>query len=121
MERLDEESFYGFIAKSTAFKRLGFRHREIFGQVGFGTGVGGIPIIPIVSWRFCGWWQPVPTMIISRVTGGIEQLPRRLWAHAPEQMVHWPAGTTLASLHGNTPRPGVVKIAPAPGHQISIT
>ncbi len=35
---LDEQTFYGFIAGSESFKRPGSAHREIFGQVGFGTG-----------------------------------------------------------------------------------
>jgi len=118
--KLDEESFYAFIAKSTAFKRLGFRAREIFGQVGFGTG---------------GWDTDYPHSILEilrvvatgaednqqLVVGGIEQLPRRLWEHAPEGCVHWPAGTSLASLHGNTPRPGVRHIAPGADHKIAIT
>ncbi|MEK8173610.1 FAD-dependent oxidoreductase [Streptomyces sp. M19] len=33
---LDDQSFYGFLATSPFF--ASFRHREIFGQVGFGTG-----------------------------------------------------------------------------------
>jgi tryptophan 2-monooxygenase len=119
VEKLDEESFYGFIAKSSAFKRLGFRAREIFGQVGFGTG---------------GWDTDYPHSILEilrvvatgceddqkLVIGGIEQLPRRLWEHAPD-CVHWPAGTSLASLHGNTPRPAVKRIAPGADHKIAIT
>jgi len=118
--RLDEESFYGFVAKSTAFKRLGFRAREIFGQVGFGTG---------------GWDTDYPNSILEilrvvatgadedhqSVIGGIEQLPRRLWAHAPAHCVHWPAGTSLASLHGNTPKPAVTKIAPGAEKKFIIT
>ncbi len=118
--RLDEESFYGFISKSAAFKRLGFRAREIFGQVGFGTG---------------GWDTDYPNSILEilrvvatgaednhqSVVGGVERLPRRLWEHAPEGCVHWPAGTSLASLHGNTPRPGVTRIAPGADHKIAIT
>ncbi|KOG85608.1 amine oxidase, partial [Streptomyces varsoviensis] len=36
VERLDNQTFYGFLCDSPAFKS--FRHREIFGQVGFGTG-----------------------------------------------------------------------------------
>jgi lysine 2-monooxygenase len=34
----DERTFYDFVAHSEAFQKLDFRHREIFGQVGFGTG-----------------------------------------------------------------------------------
>lgn len=120
VERLDEESFYGFIAKSAAFKRLGFRAREIFGQVGFGTG---------------GWDTDYPNSILEIlrvvatgaeddhkvILGGCEQLPRRLWAHAPAQIAHWPAGTTLAKLHDHTPRSGVARIAPGAGGRIAIT
>jgi tryptophan 2-monooxygenase len=119
VERLDEESFYGFIAKSAAFKRLGFRAREIFGQVGFGTG---------------GWDTDYPNSILEilrvvatgadddhqSVIGGIEQLPRRLWDFSPPHMVHWPAGTTLKSLHGGTPLPGVARIAAA-GEGFAVT
>ena len=36
VEALDDESFYGFLARSPHFARFSFR--EIFGQVGFGTG-----------------------------------------------------------------------------------
>ncbi len=118
--RLDEESFYGFIAKSTAFKRLGFRAREIFGQVGFGTG---------------GWDTDYPNSILEilrvvatgaeddhqAITGGTEQLPRRLWEHAPDHCAHWPAGTSLSRLHGNTPRPAVHRIAPGENHRIAVT
>lgn len=118
--RLDEETFYGFIAKSTAFRELGFRAREIFGQVGFGTG---------------GWDTDFPNSILEilrvvatgadsehrSVTGGIEQLPRRLWTHAPGRMAHWPAGTSLATLHGHTPEPAVTRIARGPDARIAIT
>src|SRR3546814_16613271 len=34
----DERTFYDFVAFSTSFSALPFRHREVFGQVGFGTG-----------------------------------------------------------------------------------
>jgi monoamine oxidase len=120
VERLDEESFYGFIAKSKAFKRLGFRAREIFGQVGFGTG---------------GWDTDFPNSILEilrvvatgadedhrSVTGGIEQLPRRLWSHAPDKISYWPAGTSLASLHSRTPYPAVTRIARADDGGFAIT
>ena len=35
---LDEQTFYGFIGGSAAFREKSFAHREAFGQVGFGTG-----------------------------------------------------------------------------------
>ena len=34
----DERTFYDFVVSSSAFQALSFRHREVFGQVGFGTG-----------------------------------------------------------------------------------
>lgn len=105
VEALDDESFYGFLAASPEFARFSFR--EIFGQVGFGTG---------------GWDTDFPNSMLEilRVvyTGaddehrlieeGSQALPERLWHEAPPHLEHWPAGTTLASLHENgKPRPAV--------------
>ena len=106
---MDEQTFYGFIAASDAFKKAGFAAREAFGQVGFGTG---------------GWDTDFPNSILEilrvvytdaddqhrRILGGANQLPERLWRHAPETLVHWPAGTTLASLHDGAPRGAVAAI-----------
>lgn len=116
----DERTFYDFVASSPAFQRLSFRHREVFGQVGFGTG---------------GWDSDFPNSMLEilRVVltaqdegqrlmlGGAEQLPRRLWSRVPERMVHWPAGTSLSRLHGGAPRPGVTSIARADDGRIAIT
>jgi monoamine oxidase len=110
---LDEQSFYGFIAASRAFKEAGFDHREAFGQVGFGTG---------------GWDTDFPNSILEilrvvytdaddghrSIVGGAQRLPEALWHHAPEDIVHWPAGTTLASLHGGSPRGAVARISRPP-------
>ena len=38
MPRWDDRTFYDFVASSKSFSELSFRHREVFGQVGFGTG-----------------------------------------------------------------------------------
>ena len=105
----DDRSFYGFIATSEAFKKRSFRHLEAFGQVGFGTG---------------GWDTDFPNTMLeilrvvytdceenqSFVVGGVEQVPRRMWKDQPENMVHWPQGTSLDSLHRGAPQPGVKKI-----------
>ena len=109
LEEFDEESFYGFIANSQAFKDAGFEHREAFGQVGFGSG---------------GWDTDFPNSILEilrvvytdaddnhrGITGGAAKLPNALWNHAPSDMKHWPAGTSLASLHGGAPRGAVAKV-----------
>ena len=105
----DDRTFYDFVSTSKAFSALSFRHREVFGQVGFGTG---------------GWDSDFPNSMLEilrvvmtqcddeqrLIVGGAEQVPLGLWQHAPQQLVHWPRGTTLASLHGGAPRPGVVAI-----------
>ncbi|HPQ96414.1 MAG TPA: FAD-dependent oxidoreductase, partial [Thiolinea sp.] len=116
----DEGTFYDFITSSRAFKRLSFRHREIFGQVGFGTG---------------GWDSDFPSSMLEilrvNVTecddnqrffvGGVEQIPRRLWRHAPGRLVHWPQGTHLAGLNQGAPRPGASAIFRDPQGQLNVT
>lgn len=107
---MDEQTFYGFIAASESFKEAGFAHREAFGQVGFGTG---------------GWDTDFPNSILEilrvvytdaddahrLIAGGAQRLPEALWQHAPSGMAHWPAGTSLASLHAGAPRGAVDRIA----------
>lgn len=104
----DERTFYDFIAQSDAFKRLSFRHREIFGQVGFGTG---------------GWDSDFPNSMLEilrvaatgldddqhYIVGGVEQVPQGLWRRRTAT-VHW-GETSLADVHGGAPRPGVVRLA----------
>jgi monoamine oxidase len=108
----DDRTFYDFVARSDAFAKLSFHHREVFGQVGFGTG---------------GWDSDFPNSMLEilrvvltgcddnqhLIEGGAQQVPMGLWTHAPETLAHWPAGTTLASLHQGAPRPGVTAIARA--------
>ncbi len=57
------------------------------------------------------------------IVGGAQQVPVGLWHHAPaaHELRHWPAGTTLASLHQGAPRPGVTAIARAPDGQLALT
>ena len=116
----DERTFYDFIASSLAFAEKSFRHREVFGQVGFGTG---------------GWDSDFPNSMLEilrvvvtaqddhqrMMVGGAEQLPRRLWRLAPTTLAHWPAGTSLASLHGGAPRAGVSRIARGEDGRLAIT
>ncbi|KAB0681234.1 flavin monoamine oxidase family protein [Aureimonas leprariae] len=105
----DERTFYDFVTTSAPFQHLSFRHREVFGQVGFGTG---------------GWDSDFPNSMLEilrvnalefdsdqhLVVGGVEQVPQGLWRREPEQPAHWPAGTSLASLHAGAPRPGVAAL-----------
>ena len=119
VERLDNQTFYGFLCDSEAFKS--FRHREIFGQVGFGTG---------------GWDTDFPNSILEilrvvyteaddhhrGIVGGSQQLPLRLWEREPEKIVHWPYGTSLRSLHvDGEPRPAVTRLNRTAGNHITVT
>ena len=108
----DDRTFYDFVASSEAFSKLSFYHREVFGQVGFGTG---------------GWDSDFPNSMLEifrvvmtncdenqrLIVGGAEQVPRGLWEHAASNLAYWPAGTSLASLHSGGTRPGVARIAHA--------
>ena len=94
----DDRTFYDFIATSPAFRRLSFRHREIFGQVGFGTG----------GWDsdFRNTMLEILRVVLTEcddhqdyIVGGAERMPRGLWETAPECR-HWPAGTSPKSLNG---------------------
>ncbi|MEO0428459.1 MAG: NAD(P)/FAD-dependent oxidoreductase [Pseudomonadota bacterium] len=100
----DERTFYDFVTTSRAFQNLSFRHREVFGQVGFGTG---------------GWDSDFPNSMLEilrvavteqdteqrLILGGADQVPKGLWSRAPHRLTHWPADTTLQSLNGGAPRP----------------
>jgi tryptophan 2-monooxygenase len=105
----DGRTFYDFVATSQAFAKLPFRYREMFGLVGFGTG---------------GWDSDFPNSMLEilrvvltncdtdqqLIVGGAEQVPRGLWTLPVSERSPWPAGTTLASIHGGVPRPGVAAI-----------
>lgn len=116
----DDRTFYDFVAQSDAFAKLSFHHREVFGQVGFGTG---------------GWDSDFPNSMLEilrvvltgcdenqhLIQGGAQQVPMGLWHHAPERLAHWPQGTSLASLHQGAPRPGVTAIARSGDQRLAIT
>ncbi len=116
----DDRTFYDFVAQSRAFSALSFRHREVFGQVGFGTG---------------GWDSDFPNTMLEilrvvltgcdedqhLIEGGVQQVPMGLWQHAPEDIAHWPRGTSLASQHGGATRPGVTAIARAADGRLAVT
>ena len=116
----DERTFYDFVSSSNAFKKLTFRHREVFGQVGFGTG---------------GWDSDFPNSMLEilrvNVTecddhqrfmvGGVEQVPQGIWRKVPEKMVHWPKGASLASLNGGATRPGARRLFRDANGKLNIT
>jgi monoamine oxidase len=120
VRELDEETFYGFISRSTAFSAKSFAHREAFGQVGFGSG---------------GWDTDFTNSVLEvlrivftdaddkhrRILGGAQRLPDALWSHAPTDAVHWPEGTSLKSLHDGAPRGAVAAMRRDAGGGIEIT
>ena len=115
----DDHSFYEFIASSEEFSRLSFRHREVFGQVGFGTG---------------GWDSDFPNTMLEilrvaasefdddqhLVRGGVEQVPRGIWSRPVDDAAHWPAGTSLQGLHDGAPRGAVTKVFRAEDGRIAV-
>jgi tryptophan 2-monooxygenase len=113
---LDDVTVYGFLSASKEFER--FSDRELFGQVGFGTG---------------GWDTDFPNSILETlrlvctgaddehraIVGGAQTLPLSLWERAPGsgEMAHWPVGTTLEKLNGGKCRGAVVALnRTAPGN-----
>ena len=115
----DDRTFYDFIATSDAFKPLSFRHREIFGQVGFGTG----------GWDsdFRNTMLEILRVVLTEcddkqhyIVGGAEQIPRGLWEATPSCQ-HWPAGTSLRSLNSGATRSGARKISRVSSDMLQVT
>lgn len=112
VRELENQSFYGFLTSTAAFSS--FEQREIFGQVGFGCG---------------GWDTDFTNSVLDvlrvvytevgdkqyRIIGGSQQIPTGLWRHEPDDLVHWPGGTSLARLHDGNPMPGVRRISRGDG------
>ena len=83
----DDRTFYDFVATSPAFARLGFRSREMFGQVGFGTG----------GWDsdFRNTMLEILRVVLTDcdadqhwIVGGAERVPRGLWHLAADSRHH---------------------------------
>ncbi|OZE87051.1 amine oxidase [Rhodococcus sp. 15-649-1-2] len=106
VQRFDDQTFYGFLASSEHFRS--FELREVFGQVGFGTG---------------GWDTDYPNSILEilrvvvtaaddhhrGIVGGSQQLPVGLW-RASTTSDHWPGGTSVESLNNGSTSPRVVRL-----------
>jgi len=119
VRRYDDVTFYGFLCQSKDF--ASFAKRELFGQVGFGTG---------------GWDTDFPNSILEilrvvctaaddghrGIVGGSQQLPVRLWSTPVADAVHWPAGTSVQSLHDDgVPRPRVTELRRTRPDTITVT
>ncbi|WP_312531824.1 FAD-dependent oxidoreductase [Paracoccus sp. (in: a-proteobacteria)] len=119
VEKWDERTFYDFVVSSKAFQGLSFRHREVFGQVGFGTG---------------GWDSDFPNSMLEilrvnllelddhqrYIVGGVEHVLHRLWRQSAD-CAHWPKGTSLASLNGGATLGRAAKIARQNGGGFTVT
>ncbi|MBX2883034.1 MAG: NAD(P)/FAD-dependent oxidoreductase [Granulosicoccus sp.] len=108
VKQWDDRTFYDFIASAPAFRRLSFRHKEIFGQVGFGTG----------GWDsdFSNTMLEILRVVVTQcddhqdlIVGGAEQIPRGLWLAEP-QCRHWASGTSVASLNKGATRSAARRI-----------
>lgn len=118
--RWDDSSFYEFIASSAAFSRLSFRHREVFGQVGFGTG----------GWDsdFANTMLEILRVVITNcdsdqhlIVGGAEQIPRGLWTAPAGPDGPWPQETSLRSLHEDRHRSAATAIRRRQDGRIDVT
>ncbi|WP_300342772.1 NAD(P)/FAD-dependent oxidoreductase [Nesterenkonia sp.] len=117
----DDRSFYEFVSQAEEFRSLSFRHREVFGQVGFGTG----------GWDsdFANSMLEILRVVVTEcdtdqelVVGGVEQLPLGLWRREPEEIAYWPKGTSLASLHpDHAPRGAVAALRRCADGSIAVT
>ncbi len=105
----DDRTFYDFIATAPSFRKLSFRHREIFGQVGFGTG----------GWDsdFRNSMLEILRVVLTEcdsnqhlIVDGAEQLPRGLWQQTAPESKHWPDSITLEALHNGATRPAAREI-----------
>ena len=119
--RWDDRSFYEFVASSDEFSNLSFRHREVFGQVGFGTG---------------GWDTDFPNSMLEILRVVVTELRHRPAAHRRRRRAgacgasggaghgrrpHWPAGTAWRA-HGGAPRPSVTATRPQRiGRRLAVT
>ncbi|WP_121369980.1 flavin monoamine oxidase family protein [Frondihabitans australicus] len=120
VEAWDDRSFYEFVASSDEFANLSFRHREVFGQVGFGTG----------GWDsdFANTMLEILRVVVTNcdtdqrlIVGGAEQVPRGLWARRSRGAAHWPDGTSVASLNDGEPRPSVTRLARGADGRLGVT
>ena len=118
VRRYDDTSFYRFLTDSPHLKS--FTDRELFGQVGFGTG---------------GWDTDFSNSILEvlrvvataadddhrGVVGGCRRLPLALWSHPLTHSVD-PLATSVAALHKDRrPRPAVIALDRSPSGRIAVT
>ncbi len=115
----DDRTFYDFLAAAPSFKRLDFHHREIFGQVGFGTG----------GWDsdFRNTMLEILRVVLTEcdndqdlIVGGSDQLPRGLWTFNKAQCAHWEQSTSVSQLHDGGTRPAVTSLK-RQAEQIAVT
>lgn len=123
VHQYDDTSFYRFLVDSPHLRS--FADRELFGQVGFGTG---------------GWDTDFSNSILEvlrvvataadedhrGVVGGCQQLPQRLWARpipgGTDRLADVATGSSVAALHaGGVPRPAVTQIERHRPERIAVT
>ncbi|MEV4110635.1 FAD-dependent oxidoreductase [Nonomuraea sp. NPDC049695] len=105
VQRYNTISFYEFLVQSGAMTADQIR---VFGLVGFGT--GGWDSFYDISWlemlRLLVTGMDTDQMLLVE---GASAFAEGFWKHAPDDVRHWPKGTSLASLHDDgAPRGRVV-------------
>lgn len=116
----DDRTFYDFLATSEAFKKLSFRHKEVFGQVGFGTG----------GWDsdFRNSMLEILRVVLTDcdsdqfyIEGGAEQLPRLLWQKECDRTDSSGQKICLSNLNGGATRGAVREISRQSDDRLCVT
>ncbi len=119
VKKLDKKSFYAFLAESGAFTD---EQIYIFGKVGFGTGgwdsFNSMSVLEIFRLLVTGM-ETEQQLLVE----GTTKFAYGFWNDQPSsaEMIHWPSGTSLASLNSDGPRGEVVRIKVEDDGSITIT
>lgn len=119
VKNLDKKSFYGFLAESGT---LTDEQIYIFGKVGFGTGgwdsFNSMSVLEIFRLLVTGM-ETEQQLLVE----GTTKFAHGFWNDQPNssEMLHWPSGTSLASLNSDGPRGEVLAIKAEDNGAITIT
>lgn len=110
IQRWDDRTFYDFLCNSSAFSKLSYDYKEIFGQVGFGTG----------GWDsdFQNSMLEIFRVVICRfeseqyfVSGGAQKVVIGLWEKGCTHTKNRFGSASVKDLNEGAPRGGVKTIS----------
>ena len=110
---LDNQTFYGFLARLRGLPPPSGTARSSARSAS--APAAGTPTSPTPSWRSCASSTPRPTTTTAASSAAVSSCRGGSGSASRTRSSHWPHGTSLASLHGGAPRPGVTRLAPHRG------